>query len=171
MAGGMRDIFASVRRLITHSLSGRLLLLTLAYALVAEVLIFVPSVRHYYRELLDNHIESAELAVLPFTGPRGDRLSADVRSHLLMRAGAMSVMVQRPEAKELYQITGQPPRIDTTVDLTSAGMLDGTLAAIDCLLNGDGRILHVIAPTRIPGAKSVGIILGDAPIRAQLLDY
>jgi signal transduction histidine kinase len=43
--------------------------------------------------------------------------------------------------------------------------------AMDCLINGGPRILHVIAPTRIAGVDSIGIILGEKPIRAQLVDY
>jgi len=41
---------------------------------------------------------------------------------------------------------------------------------LDCLLNGGSRTLHVIAPTRIKGAESIGIIFGEAPIRAGLAE-
>ncbi|HJW42723.1 MAG TPA: hypothetical protein VJ476_16030, partial [Rhizomicrobium sp.] len=75
MPGRFRARLADAYGLAAHSLSGRLLMLTILYVMVAEVLIFVPSVGRYHRELLDNHIESAELAVLPFTEPGGDHLS------------------------------------------------------------------------------------------------
>ncbi len=90
MPGRLRARLAAGYGLAAHSLSGRLLLLTVLYVMVAEVLIFVPSVGRYHRELLENHIESAELAVQPFNEPGGDALSGDVRSHLLQarrRAG------------------------------------------------------------------------------------
>src|ERR1700744_1182537 len=60
-------------RLVFHSLSGRLLLLTLFFAMVTQVLIFVPSVARYHHTLLDNHIEAAEMG-LPErpAGPSGD---------------------------------------------------------------------------------------------------
>ena len=61
--------------LAAHSLSGRLLLLTILYVLASEVLIFVPAIGLYHRELLDDHILSAELAILPFTEPGGQDLS------------------------------------------------------------------------------------------------
>ena len=68
MLGRIRAGLSEGWRLAAHSLSGRLLLLTLFYVMTGEVLIFVPTMGQYYRELLGNHIESAELAVM---GPNG----------------------------------------------------------------------------------------------------
>src|SRR6201746_2184867 len=108
MLGRPRARLAAAYGLVAHSLSGRLLLLTVLYVMVAEVLIFVPSVGRYPRELLDNHIESAELAVLPFTEPGGDKLPDVTRQMLLRRAGASSVLVKRPERRDIVQIDDKP---------------------------------------------------------------
>ena len=42
---------------------------------------------------------------------------------------------------------------------------------MDCLLSGGARELHIVAPTRIKGAQSIGIVLGEAPLRKLLLVY
>ncbi|HUO91245.1 MAG TPA: HAMP domain-containing sensor histidine kinase [Rhizomicrobium sp.] len=171
MPGRLRARLAEGYGLAAHSLSGRLLLLTIVYVMVAEVLIFVPSVGRYHRELLDNHIESAELAVLPFTEPGGDQLSSMVREALLKRAGAMSVLLKSRDRAALYQIEDMPMRLDRTIDLTRTTYFSDMIEAMDCLLNGGSRVLHVIAPTRVPGVENIGIILGEGPIRAQLVNY
>ena len=171
MPGRLPARLAAAYGLVAHSLSGRLLLLTVIYVTVAEVLIFVPSVGRYHRDLLNNHIESAELAVLPFTEPGGDGLSGAVRSIILKRAGAMQVMLSSPDMRQLFQVEGSVGWIDATIDLTKGGAVADMLDALDCLVNGGDRILHVIAPTRIKGVTSIGIILSEAPIRAQLVAY
>jgi signal transduction histidine kinase len=171
MPGRLRARLAEGYGLAARSLSGRLLLLTIVYVMVAEVLIFIPSVGHYHRELLNNHIESAELAVLPFTEPGGDQLSKMVREALLKRAGAMSVLLRSRERTSLFQIEDMPMRLDRTIDLTRTTVVSDMANAMDCLLNGGHRILHVIAPTRVPRVDSIGIILSEKPIRAQLVDY
>lgn len=171
MPGPFRARLAAAWGLATHSLSGRLLMLTVLYVMVAEVLIFVPSVGHYHRELLDNHIASAELAILPFTEPGGDQLSGEVRTHLLNRAGAMSVLLTSSDRRELYQISDIPPKIDTTIDLTATPVGSNMLSALDCLWHDGNRILHVIAPTRIKDVESIGIVLGEQDIRAALIAY
>jgi signal transduction histidine kinase len=45
------------------------------------------------------------------------------------------------------------------------------LHALDCLFYGGDRTLHVIAPTKIKSATTIGIILMEGPIRAQLVAY
>src|SRR6185369_4416215 len=172
MPGRLRARMAEGYGLVAHSLSGRLLLLTVLYVMVAVVLIFVPSVGRYHRELLDNHIESAELAVLPFNEPGGDALSEDVRSHLLQSAGALAVTLRSPERAQMYQIADEPPVIGTTIDLTKASFFTDMYDAVDCLLAGGQRILYVIAkPTQIPRVNTIAILLREEGIRTKLVAY
>lgn len=171
MPGRTRARLVEAYGLVAHSLSGRLLLLTILYVMVGEVLIFVPSIARYHRELLENHIQSAELAILPFTEPGGERLSAALREQLLRRAGAAAVLLKRAEQRELYLVEGMPHSIDKTIDLTRMMMAGRMSDGLDCLLNGGNRTLHVIAPTHIKGAESIGIVLGEAPIRVALVDF
>jgi len=172
MPGRLRARMAEGYGLFAHSLSGRLLLLTVLYVMVAVVLIFVPSVGRYHRELLDNHIESAELAVLPFNEPGGDALSEDVRSHLLKSAGALAVTLRSAERAQMYQIADEPPVIGTTIDLTAASFFTDMYDAVDCLFADGHRVLYVIAkPTRIPKVTSIAILLKEKDIRNRLVAY
>lgn len=158
-------------RLVAHSLSGRLLLLTLAFVMITEAVIFFPTIARYHRALLDNHIESAEIAILPFTEAGGEQLSGGLRRELLARAGASAVMLKRPDQRELFLVTEMPPKINVTIDLRNHGFFTEIWRAVDCLLNGGNRVLHVIAATRIKGAETVEVIVGERPIRTALLAY
>jgi signal transduction histidine kinase len=156
--------------LVAHSLSGRLLLLTILYVMLTQVAIFVPSVGRYHRSLLDRQVESAEIAILPFTEPQNG-LSPALRGQLLSRAGAIAVMLPRPDQREIFLSNETPSKIDVTIDLRKAGPFTDMWNALDCLLHGKARILHVIAPTRITGAQAVEVILNEKPIHTQLKSY
>jgi signal transduction histidine kinase len=172
MPGFARNRWTEGYGLVAHSLSGRLLLLTILYVMVAEILIFVPSVGRYHRELLDNHIQSAELAVFPLVEPGGDKLPSEVQGALLERAGAWQVLLTSPERRQLFQVmSDEADKIDATIDLTRAMPGADMLHALDCLFNGGDRTLHVIAPTKIKSATTIGVILTEGPIRAQLVAY
>jgi signal transduction histidine kinase len=158
-------------RLAAHSLSGRLLLLTLFYVMTGEVLIFVPTIGQYYRELLGNHLESAELAILPFTLPGGNQLPDTMRQAILRRAGAQAVVLTLSEQRYFFDLGKPPGTVDVTLDLTKSGLGTDMVQGLSCLFKGGDRVLHVIAPTRIKGAKSIGIILNEQPIRAALVAY
>jgi signal transduction histidine kinase len=171
MVGGARARFREFHRLVTQSLSGRLLLLTLLYLLLTETLLFEPSVGRYHRQLLDEHIQSAELAILPFTEPGGDSLSENMRAQLLKRAGAAAVVLKRADQKQFFLVETTPQWIDSTIDLGGAASFANMFDALDCLFRGGRRTLHVIAPTQIKGAQSIEIFLGEAPIYIALVHY
>ncbi|HSC18411.1 MAG TPA: HAMP domain-containing sensor histidine kinase [Rhizomicrobium sp.] len=164
MLGGIWALFA-------HSLSGRLLLLTLAYVLVTEAVIFGPTVGRYHHTLLQNHIESAQIAILPLTEAAGEKLSGGLRQQLLMRADANAVMLKRPEARELFLVTQTPQRIDQTIDLRYDNILKEIWLGLDCLLRGGNRVLRVIAPTAIRGAEDIEVVVGEGAIHANLARF
>lgn len=171
MAGRIGAAGKSGWGLVAHSLSGRLLLLTLLYVLVTEVLIFVPTLARFHTSLLQNHIETAELAILPFTEPGGNQLSAALRQQLLTRAGAAAVMLKRADQRELFLVDEMPMKIDATIDLTRENFFGEMVQALDCALSHGNRILHVISATRIKNAQAVEVIIGEQPIRKALLRY
>ncbi len=171
MAGGRHLRLERAWNFAAHSLSGRLLLLTLLYVLVSEVVIFVPTIGRYHRSLLDNHIESAELAILPFTEAGGEKLSMRLRTQLLMRAGATAVMLKRPEQSELFLMHAMPGHIDASIDLRGSTPFGDMAHALDCIFMGGDRVLHIISGTKISGAQTVEVIVGESTIRAALLDY
>jgi len=160
--------------LLTHSLSGRLLLLTLLYVMVSEVAIFVPSIGRFYISQLTRHIETAEIAILPFTEPGSAEFSADLRRQLLARADATYVILKRAEQHELFLVDEKNPmpvRADLTIDLGQTSVVGGMLAGLDCLFRGDDRVLHVISPTRIRGAETVEVFTNESPIRSALIEF
>jgi signal transduction histidine kinase len=172
MPNRLRAQLGDAWRLLAHSLSGRLLLLTLLYVMVSEVTIFVPSVGRFYLNQLDRHIETAELAILPFTEPSSNEFSAGLRRELLARANANFVILKRAEQHELFLVEEKmPTHADLTVDLRTISVFGGMLDGLDCLIRGDDRVLHVIASTRIKGAETVEVFTGEAPIRAALLEF
>jgi signal transduction histidine kinase len=171
MPNRLRIQLGDAWKLIAHSLSGRLLLLTVVYVLVSEVLIFVPSIGRYYRNQLDNRIETAEIAILPFTELRHGQLSSGLTRELLVRAGAAAVMLKRADQHELFLADEMPSHVDLTIDLGRSGSFAMMYRALDCLFEGDDRILHVLAPTRIKNAETVEVITREAPIRALVVAF
>src|ERR1700744_5227120 len=170
MAGRLRGRMGEGWGLVAHSLSGRLLLLTVLYAMLTQVLIFVPSIGRYYRNELAAKVESAEIAILPFTEPTNG-LSDALRAQLLTRAGAVAVMLPRADQREIFLSNEMVSKIDVTIDLRKAGLVMDMIDGIDCLWEGGARVLHVIAPTRIPGAQAVEVILDEKSLHRQLRVY
>jgi signal transduction histidine kinase len=171
MAGRLGAVAKDAWRLVAHSLSGRLLLLTLFYVMVTQIVIFVPSIARYHRSLLANHIETAEVAILPLTELDREKFSIDLQRQMLSRAGASAVMLKRPEQRELFLPEAMPSHIDLVLDLRRDNLFAQMADALDCLFEGGNRILRIIAPTHIRGAETIEVIVGEQPIRRGLLAF
>jgi signal transduction histidine kinase len=171
MSGRLRAGLGNVWGLVAESLSGRLLLLTLFYVLLTEAVVFGPSIGRYHHSLLQSHIESAEIAILPLTEAAGEKLSTNLREQLLARAGANAVVLRRPEEHELFLVTQEQRRIDFTIDLRSDNPLKEIYYGLDCLLRGGDRTLRVMSSTHIRGAEGVDVILGEQSIHAALVEF
>src|SRR5579864_4329027 len=80
-----------------RSLSARLLVLTVFFVMVGEVLIFVPSVARFRMTYFENRIASGELAALAFEASPSGRLDRALVDKLLARVGADGVTVRRAD--------------------------------------------------------------------------
>ena len=171
MSGGLRAGLNNAWRLVAHSLSGRLLLLTLFYVLITEVLIFMPSIGRYHRSLLGAHIESAEIAILPFTEPGGEQLSPALRAQLLTRAGAAAVMLKRPDQRELFLVHETPSKIDLTVDLRRDNAFHRNVSGARLPDRGwrPHRVHHRAHPHH--RGETVEVIVSERQIHDDMLQY
>lgn len=154
--------------LVGHSLSGRLLLLTILYVLASGALIFLPAMGIKEREILAEHVLSAELSILPFTVP-GQAWPDELRQSLLRHADADEVLLRRQFQRDYFQIGAPHAKIDRTINMKGDRWWQDIVNAMECLFKGGNRTLHVIAPTQIKDASSISIILSEAPIRAELM--
>lgn len=82
-----------------NSLSGRFLILTTVFVMLAEVLIFVPSIARFREDFLLNRLERAQIASLALLAD--DMLAEDLEAELLANAGVYNVVLRRDEVRQL----------------------------------------------------------------------
>tara|TARA_B100000676_G_scaffold292881_1_gene329002 strand:- start:254 stop:499 length:246 start_codon:yes stop_codon:yes gene_type:complete len=71
---------------MVSSLSARLLLLTIAFVMLAEILIFVPSISRFRAVYLEEHLAATELASLALEATPDRLVSEDLAMELLAHA-------------------------------------------------------------------------------------
>jgi hypothetical protein len=90
-----RVIDASRRRWLGLGLPAKLLLLTAGFVMLAEVLIFVPSVANYRVSWLSDRLTAAQVASLAAEAVPGGDVPLKVRAELLRTAQVKAVAVRR----------------------------------------------------------------------------
>ncbi len=87
--------------MLFRSLSGRLLMLTVLFVMLAEVAIFLPSVARFRETYLIERMERAQIASLALLATPDDMVSDDLERELLATAGVRNIVLRRDEVREL----------------------------------------------------------------------
>ena len=152
-----------------NSLSGRFLVLTIVFVMLAEILIFVPSISRFRLDYLAERLERAQIASLVLLAD--DMLETDLESELLQNAGVYNVVLRRDEVRQLMLSSPIPQPIAGTYDLRMASAVTLIGDAFRQLASPANRIIRVIgAPVRDAGLL-IEITIETAPLRMAMIDY
>ena len=154
-----------------NSLSARLLVLTVFFLMVGEVLIFVPSVARFRMTYFENRIASGELATLAIEASPTRHLEQGLVEKLLAQVGAHGVIVHRDDGMVLMLDRPMPAKPDITIDLSHPSMLAAIRGSLMALFRSDNRILKVLGPSQTGSGETVEVLLDEAPLRAEMWGF
>ena len=81
--------------MLLKSLSARLLVLTVFFVMVSEVLIFVPSVARFRMTYFENRLAAGHIATLALEASATGQLQQGLTDKLLAQVGAQGVALHR----------------------------------------------------------------------------
>jgi len=155
-----------------RGLSARLLVLTVAFVMLAEVLIFAPSVGRFRADWLEAKLAAGHLAILALEATPDLMVSKELEAELLSHVGAYTVALSTPDQGKLMLMVETPRMVDATFDLRRAGpvMLVGD-ALYALFLAPDNRLLRVLGPAPRDPALTLEIVIDEQPLHDELAGY
>ena len=154
---------------MVNSLSGRFLILTIIFVMVAEVLIFVPSVARFREDYLLARLERAQIASLALLAD--DMIEPELEKELLDNAGVFNVVLRRDEIRQLMLSSPIPGEVAQTFDLRDATAWVLMRDAILCLVDSDWTVIRVIGDPFRDGGELIEVTMDGGPLRAAMIDY
>jgi signal transduction histidine kinase len=152
------------------TLSGRFLALTVVFVMLAEILIFVPSVARFREDYLLLRLERAQIASLALLAT-DEMISEDLERELLANAGVFNVVLRRDEVRQLVLSSPIPAPIHATYDLRDPGPVDLIRDAMAVLADPEDRVIRVIGnPVQAAGIL-IEVTTNTAPLRTALLEF
>src|SRR5262245_61266875 len=149
-------------------LSGKLLVLTVAFVMIAEVLIYVPSVANFRLNYLHDKISAAHTAALVLEiAPSG--VPETVARQVLDSIGARTVAVKMGQQRRLLAASDTPPAITHDIDMRTMTWYRAIIDAFDTLICADSDVMRVVGPA--PMGEFVEIVLDEAPLRKAMLEF
>ncbi|MEM6637884.1 MAG: HAMP domain-containing sensor histidine kinase [Pseudomonadota bacterium] len=137
--------------------------------MLAEVMIFVPSVARFRMDYLDVRLERAQLASLALLG--NEMLDPLLERELLENAGVYNVVLLRDSMRQLVLSSDVPAPISATYDMRDANALLLIRDAFACLFGLEGQVIRVIGQPVREGGLLIEVTMESGPLRAAMLDY
>ncbi|NBB98340.1 MAG: sensor histidine kinase [Alphaproteobacteria bacterium] len=156
--------------MFANTLSGRFLWLVVIFVMVAEVLIFGPSVARYRADYLEARLERAQIASLALLASDGS-IAGELAAELLDNAGVFNVVLRRDEVRELVLASPLPGPVDASFDLREASLLGLTRDALQEMARAEPRIIRVIGSPVQRGGLLIEITLDTAQMQRELWEY
>ena len=153
------------------SLSVRLVVLTIGFVMLAEVLIFVPSIARFRLVYMEERIDAAHLASLALEATPNQIVSPELEAQLLTRAMVHAVVIKRLESRSLMLGGDMPPAIDADYDLRGATPTTLIADAFMALLPWHDRVIRVDGLVGADPNVVVQVILDEKPMQAAMYDY
>jgi signal transduction histidine kinase len=156
---------------LLRSLSARLLVLTIFFVMVSEVLIFVPSVARFRMTYFENRLAAGHLATVALEASATGELEPGLTDRLLAQVGARGVALHRRDGSVLRLDSARPQQADFTIDLTHPNTLLAIRGSFRTLLGDGNRVLRVLGPSTTDNTETVEVLLDEAPLRNEMWDF
>ncbi len=155
---------------LTRGLSTKLLLLTILFVMIAEVLIFLPSVANFRLQWLEQRLATAAAAASVLMQGDPSSLSRSAQNDVLMAIGAKAIAVRDAGVSRLLVVSEMPPEVHHHVDIAGTGPIAAIRDALDTLFFGGDRLIRAYGPVGDSG-KEYEIIIPDRYLHAAVLVY
>jgi signal transduction histidine kinase len=158
------------RKSFLNTLSGRFLILTVIFVMLAEVLIFVPSIARYRADFMLTRLKQAQIAALTQLVAE-DMVSPELEKELLANAEVYNVVLRRDEVRQLVLSSPVPGEVYATYDLRMAGPWELIRDAFASLLDPQNRYVRVIGSPVQDAGTLIEVTMETRPLRDAMVDY
>lgn len=167
-----RNLSISLPRGLTRlGLSAKLLVLTTLFVMLAEVLIYLPSVATFRRSWLNDRLAAAQIAVLVLEGAPNDGLPEGSEERLLAGVGARAIAARVGGARRLLSLDAMPPEVAQTVDLRNLSRMGSIMEAVSMLLRPAHKLPIRVVGQAVGAADFVELVIDEAPLRRAMLKF
>ncbi|MEA2938295.1 MAG: hypothetical protein QOC56_1799 [Alphaproteobacteria bacterium] len=169
----MTDRTATVEgraRVPRMGLSGKLLVLTTLFVMIAEVLIYVPSMANFRLAWLNDRLSAAYTAALVLDAAPSGMVPESLSRQILDSIGARAVAMKSGQQRRMLAAGDVPTKVDHEVDVRSVPWYRAIIDAFDTLLFTDNDVIRAVGPAPA-GGEFVEIIIDEAPLRKAMVEY
>jgi signal transduction histidine kinase len=138
--------------------------------MLAEILIFMPSVAGMRMNWLRDRLDTAAAAGIVIDGLQPAELPRAVQDDTLLATGTKVIALRKDGTSRLLAAVDVPPQIDEQYDLTDTPLLVTMRDALDTLFLGGGRVMRIYGPIG-ESDMIIELVMTDDALRKDMLKY
>ncbi len=151
-------------------LSGKLLVLTILFVMITEVLVYVPSIANFRLNWLNDRLAAARTAALVLDAAPSGMVPESLTRQILSSIGAKTVAMKMGDQRRLLAISDTLPPVQHDFDMRNTRWYTAVMDAFETLLSNDDDIMRVVGPAP-RGGEFVEIVLRETPLRQAMLRF
>lgn len=155
---------------LASRLSTKLLVLTVIFVVLAEILIFVPSITDMRLSWLRDRLNTAAAAAIIVDGLPNVELPRPLQDDALMATGTKAIALHKADITRMIVVSEVPPSVNAQYDLSRRDFLDDASHAFSTLLFGGNEVFSVRGPVGESG-MSIELVMSDRALRKAMLVY
>ena len=148
-------------------LSGKLLLLTIPLVMIAEVLIYVPSIANFWMNRLNARLASANTAALVLDAAPSGMVPESLAHQILDSIGARAVAIKLGQQRRLLASANLPPAIDHDVDMRTLTAWSSIVTSFEMMLETGNQAIRIIGPAP-GGGQFIEVVVDEVPLRKAM---
>jgi signal transduction histidine kinase len=150
---------------LRFGLSGKLLLLTVLFVMVAEILIYVPSIANFRLNWLNDRLAAAHTAALVLEAAPSGMVPEALSKQILQSIGARAVAIKMGNERRLLAASVVPAHIAQDIDMRNVRWWRAIMHAFDTLLLcKPDDVIRVVGPAPMARGEFLEIVLDEAPL-------
>lgn len=161
-------------RRFVRSLAGRLLALTVLFVLIAEVLVFAPTLGGFYQNLLRDRVDAAQIAALAVEAAPAQEVTDTLERELLANAEVLLVALQRDGTRVLRLAQPLPENAGDRIevaDLRSITSFEAIAGGFASWLAPGDRVVRVLAQPRLESGEYIEVLVAKSTLQEDLDQY
>ena len=152
-------------------LSGKLLFLTIIFVMLAEVLIYVPSIVNYRMSWLNDRLAAAHTAALVLDAAPSGMVPESLAKQVLESIGAHAVAIKMGSQRRMLAVSDVPAQIRQDIEMRTMSWPRATYNTFNTLLfSKPGDVIRMLGPAPM-GGDYLEIVLDEAPLRNAILKF
>lgn len=159
------------RRAPRFGLSGKLLVLTILFVMIAEVLIYVPSIANFRLSWLRDRLAAAHTAALVLDATPSGVVPENLARQILDSIGAKAVAVKLGNQRRLLALSEGIPTPRQDVDMRSVTALRAMADAFEVLLFSQGTDTIRVLGDAPRGGEFIEVVIEEEPLRQAMLRF